>query len=260
MLRTFAHRGRRISLVGIKYHSAEGGDALFNMLNEQRPRAVLMESFHTENEAVAPGRPINYRAALPPAGIDRATQLVASENFRATWTAEAVATLAALRIGAEVRCADRALGISFERIARRRSLDELRHDLIAAVEGVCERIEAEGERTPQNALCPHFPELWGERHALFAHFARQAVQLADGDVALVCGAEHVPAVGTLLDASHVLETDPVQCADAAALAADLLRVDSGGGAGDEEADALEKRAALAALLIAYAMPCHASLC
>ena len=50
---------------------------------------------------------------------------------------------------------------------------------------------------PQNVMCPHFPEFWGERHILMAHFARRAADEGD-DAVLVVGAEHADELAGIL--------------------------------------------------------------
>jgi hypothetical protein len=87
---------------------------------------------------------------------------------------------------------------SFDRIVRKRQLDEVRMDLIDAIEGISstiiqqtmdevtraagrqqsgaseegqQQVQAASLLLPQNLMCSYFPELWSERHQLMAHFA-----------------------------------------------------------------------------------------
>ena len=72
----------------------------------------------------------------------------------------------------QIRFADRLISDSCTRIIERRTLDELRHDLVRAVEAVAVAVEEDsGAETtsaaaadllvpPQNVMCPHFPEFW----------------------------------------------------------------------------------------------------
>ena len=262
------HRRGAIHLVGLsRYAAGAGGDTVHNLISELRPKAVLAESIHAAEVSVAPGGEVPYRRLLAPAGAHVAAELVTSPDFRQKWSAEAVAVLSALRVDAPVVFADRYHTTSFSRLIARRSLDALRHELIAVVEAAAKHIETTppaaapamgapaggapgpgaavtpGALLPQNFVAPFFPELWTERHVLMGHFARQQQQATNGDVVVIVGADHADAL-----AGH-LDEDGGGAVDAgveAAVVTDLLA----DFANDEnDADELEKRAAVAALLV-----------
>jgi hypothetical protein len=233
--------------MGIEYATSKGSVEASNFILSQRPSIVFFESFAAEREVVSPGGVIHYKDALP--GWRRAAAAVAQDSFRNAWTTEAIATLSALRVDSEIRFGDRMLSTSFDRLIARCGLDELRHALIEATEAVAAAIEnspSSASRVPQNALCPHFPELWQERHMLMATFAARAAEAAadDDDVAFVCGAEHVERIARCLAAGPL---DSV--------AVDSLLSATSGAELTSPADAsarkvlLEKRAAVAALLL-----------
>ncbi len=259
---------RNVHIFGITYSSSEGGAAISDFILGRRggkPTTLLVESFHApRSSTVRSGEEIDYRSSLlPRSGLDAAMSLVERCEFRARWTAEAVATLSALRTGASVVFADRLHTSSFDRIVRRHNLDELRHALISSVESLAASMESGGgspagqasSSSPpsppssldrllaQNALCVHFGELWSERHALMAHFASRT----QGDVALVCGSEHVEPVARLLeDAGQRAE---LSAADLSALLDESETSRGSPPSSHWGEDELEKRAALAALLV-----------
>lgn len=255
--------GRNLLVLGVPgYGSEEAGDELHALLAEVKPAAVLMESFAGECFPVPKsGAVIPYRETLAPAGLRRATDLVAHPDFRKGWTSEAVAVLTALGIGAEVRLCDRQHALSFERLLARRTLDQLRRDLIDAIEAVAVAVEqgpadgggSGGQRRhlPQNAVCPSFPELWDERHLLMAFHSRSAADALSepGDVVVVVGAEHVDPLAEHLsgEADAELEQDVIaMLLDAAPVQPEAVRVEEASGG---LALLLEKRAAVSAFLV-----------
>jgi len=239
--------GKRLHLFGVEsYASARGGDELFALLNGQRPASVLMESFAVPDQ-VTVGGVIDYRAHLDPRGLEKASAMIVGHDFRAALTCEAVGVLTALRVGAEVRFADRQHTLSFDRLVARLSVEELRHAVIVATEAFAASLE-EGRaknagpaaphlpgRPPQNVLCQFFPELWSERHLVMAQVVQQTLDQSESDVALVVGVEHLEPVVRNLDAG-LLGVDRGA----------LLRAPSSSQDRQEE---LEKRAALGALLV-----------
>eukprot|EP01051_Picozoa_sp_SAG22_P013131 SAG22_NODE_1439_length_4416_cov_25.417940_4_plen_242_part_00 len=161
-------RGLAIHIAAnVRYNAAQGGGEVHALIlaaagrsSSRKPPVVLMESFAAPNSAVEPGGAVPYQDLLVPAdGLAAALALVGSPLFRAQWSAESVAVLAALQAGGEVRLCDRLAHVSFDRLVGRRSLDQLRKDLAAAVEAVAQQIESGGEADvmPQNAICPLFP-------------------------------------------------------------------------------------------------------
>jgi len=205
-------RGRcKVHLFGVEaYTSHKGGDELFALFSEFRPRVVLMESFAAPDADVSTGGMIPYRDHLNSTGLPWAlAAMAANQELRQSWTCEAVGVLAALHAGAEIRFADRYHSLSFDRIIARRSLDQVRRDVVMATEGVAQKLEQTKGAVdiPQNGLCPFFPELWSERHAVMAQVtklaAQEAQQIQDDalqthHVALVVGAEHIDHVVPLL--------------------------------------------------------------
>ncbi|CAK0840522.1 unnamed protein product [Prorocentrum cordatum] len=134
-MQSVRHAGRSLRLIGVAgYNSAKGGDKVFQELEALRPGVVLMESFAAEGVEVVPGGAVPYHGLLPRRGVSLAQARVAEANFRSALTAEAVAVLSAMRVGAEVRLGDRLLTASFDRLVRRTSLGDLCGALAAAAE------------------------------------------------------------------------------------------------------------------------------
>merc|ERR1712176_270506 len=110
-------------------------------------------------------------------GLERAIVSTAHSEFRQTLTAEAVAVLAAMRVGAEIRLCDRLHVETFNRIVQRHSLDDLRYALIQATELIAKMIEERRAKAiekgaagsvrwadlPQNLLNLVFKEMSSER-------------------------------------------------------------------------------------------------
>lgn len=162
---------KNLLVLGVPSYNTEGaGDDLHALLSEVKPATVLMESFTGECFAgvdkLTPGAAVPYRDTLAAAGLQKATELVASPDFRQRWTSEAVAVLAALAVGADIRLCDRSHAVSFERLIAHRTLDQLRHDLIEATEAVAVAVEQAPTEVgpqqyahnmmPQNAVCRKF--------------------------------------------------------------------------------------------------------
>ncbi|CAE8736282.1 unnamed protein product [Polarella glacialis] len=245
--RSLTLAGRSVQLFGIQsYAGSKGGDEIFENVDELRPGVVVMESFAADDVSIDPGDSVPYRRLLSGQGLDRALDNMESSDFRQAWSAESIAVLAALRVGAEVRLGDRLHVTSFDRLIARHGLDELRHALIDATESLAtwleERQAAGGasvavtlQDLPQNMICPLFKELSSERHLLMAHFVRLAVEEGH-NVAVVIGAEHIGPVADLL-----LQDPPQQVH-----VQELLQE---GAASEEPWQAeLEKRAAVSAFL------------
>jgi len=249
-----------VRLFGVATYTASVGcDEVFRELEDFRPGIVLMESFDVgEDIEVEPGDPLPYRPLLG-SGLGAALRDVGDREFRRAWSTEAVAVLAALRVGAEIRLCDRLHVASFDRLIAHHGLDELKLRLLQATEAIASFVEQQVSREaaearkakrkpkpvgfsdlPQNSLCPFFEELGTERRRIMAHFAAAAAEQGS-DVLLVIGAEHVAEVEEILAAGG--PGDGAQ---------ELL-----GAAGGEDAAAgdesdwrveLEKRALVAAFL------------
>ena len=173
--------------------------------------------------------------------------------FQEAWSAESVGLLAALRVGARVHRVDRPHTTSFHRVVASRTLDQLKHQLVHAVETVAVEMEQAGSPAdtaslllpPQNALACCFDELWGERHRLMAQFTREAIVSAPpGDVALIAAHEHLPAIRSLLTLAPELQ--PFELAALLSSPPEATAGEAGLGASDEM---IEKRAAVAAMLV-----------
>mmetsp|Transcript_14852 Transcript_14852/g.42079 ORF Transcript_14852/g.42079 Transcript_14852/m.42079 type:complete len:330 (-) Transcript_14852:92-1081(-) len=247
LVRTLTRQGcSRLHVFGVEeYASARGGDELFALINDTKPGQVLMESYSVTGD-VAVGGALPYRSSLKAAGLTKALQKLADREFRASLTCEAVAVLSALRVGAELKFADRQQTKSFDRIVARVPMEELRQIVIMATEAFATALEGKGDSKDsatgslgaQNLLCRFFPELWAERHVVMAHVAREAwASSRDADIILVLGAEHVEPVVRRLDKTE---------ADQGVSVDELLRAPP--AAADRSAE-LEKRSALAALLV-----------
>ena len=113
---------------------------------------------------------------------------------------------------------------------------------------------------PQNAICPHFPELWDERHLLMAYFARSAAEevgaTGGSDVAMIVGAEHIDPIAEHLegDVESGMEQQVVSMLlDPEPTPSDEARREEGEGG---LAVRLEKRAAMAAFLLSTQVTPH----
>eukprot|EP00931_Biecheleriopsis_adriatica_P109592 TRINITY_DN83856_c0_g1_i1.p1 TRINITY_DN83856_c0_g1~~TRINITY_DN83856_c0_g1_i1.p1 ORF type:complete len:340 (+),score=56.65 TRINITY_DN83856_c0_g1_i1:34-1020(+) len=202
LIRTLFRGRSTVHLFGVEaYAGSRGGDELTALLENCRPSVVLMESFAAPDAEVSTGAAIPYRSQLNHIGLARATKLVGDAQFRKLWSCEAVGVLSALSVGAEIRFADRYHSVSFDRLVARRSLDELRGDVVSATEALAKGLEGQqATAIPQNALCPFFTELWSERHAVMASVTRRAAEeQQESSVALVLGAEHVDPVASRLE-------------------------------------------------------------
>merc|ERR1719506_3145832 len=135
--------GQQIHFFSIEeYSSAKGGDEIFNELQLFRPSVVLMESFYAGDEVVSPGDIVPYWRILPTDGLHRAMDMVSKFDFRQALAVEAVAVLAGLRLGAEIRLGDRLHVTSFDRLIERHSLDELKHTLNTAMDTIAKSMES----------------------------------------------------------------------------------------------------------------------
>lgn len=253
--RGFKWAGRSIRLFGVRgYSSSQGSDEIFYGLASFKPGVVLMESFNVgEEEVVAPGDALPYERIFPRDGLEKAMAAVTDSQTRANWSAELVAVLSALRVGAELRCCDRLHSLSFDRLIQRYSLAELKTVLIQATELVAQCLETISERrnkqggdvvklsdVPQNVLCPLFPELGSERQDLMCHFARLAAEQGH-DVAVIVGVEHLSGISEQFD-----HGDACTPAEAKTLLSDVQSdAKMGDAAWDEE---IEKRTVAAAFL------------
>lgn len=212
-----------------------------------------MESFNVGDEDVSSGDALPYARILPSDGLSAAMAAVTESENRANWTAELVAVLSALRIGAELRCCDRLHALSWDRLIYRYSLEDLKKVLVQATELVAQCLEAIRDKgnkqggnavtlgdVPQNVLCPFFPELGVERQDLMSHYARLAAEQGH-DVAVVVGVEHLAGISEQFDHGDFCTAD-----DAKALLSDVESdAKMGDVAWDEE---IEKRTAIAAFL------------
>eukprot|EP00930_Biecheleria_cincta_P013956 TRINITY_DN12200_c0_g1_i2.p1 TRINITY_DN12200_c0_g1~~TRINITY_DN12200_c0_g1_i2.p1 ORF type:complete len:344 (-),score=59.43 TRINITY_DN12200_c0_g1_i2:179-1150(-) len=202
LIRTLFRGRSTVHCFGVEaYAGSKGGEELFALLERCRPRVVLMESFAAPDAEVFTGGQIPYGSQLNKAGLPRAWTMIEDAKFQNLWSCEAVGVLSALRIGAELRLADRYHAVSFDRLIAKRSLDEIRTNVVSATESLAQQLE--GRRATaiaQNALCPFFPELWSERHAVMANVTKRAAdEEEDSHIALVVGTEHVDHVASLLD-------------------------------------------------------------
>lgn len=257
-IRAVAFGSKTLHLVGVpSYNTSQGANEIFRFFEAVRPSTLLMESYIGEATS---GAVLPYRQTLGPGGQIVAEQLVQQPHFQQNWTSETVGLLAALRNGAEIRMADRLHATSFNRLIASRSLDGLKHDLIDATETVATHMEQraadppEGTEpasllmAPQNALCTCFEELWGERHLLMAFFTHAALKSDCDDVALMVGTEHIQPVAALVEAlpRDILAAEVIDDHN------ELLNAPPEATAGSHglgSAEIIEKRAALAALLV-----------
>eukprot|EP00933_Yihiella_yeosuensis_P027010 TRINITY_DN20951_c0_g1_i1.p1 TRINITY_DN20951_c0_g1~~TRINITY_DN20951_c0_g1_i1.p1 ORF type:complete len:173 (+),score=21.84 TRINITY_DN20951_c0_g1_i1:44-562(+) len=170
LIRTFARGRNRVHLFGLpEYGSACGGEEVFKLIHESKPRVVLMETFVAPDAEVDTGGVIPYRSHLNSVGLPSALTLSKDPDFRRMWSCEAVGVLSALSVDAEIRFADRYHSISFDRLLAKRSFDDLRAQVVAATEGLAQQVEQAKSLSPspgslaQNAICTLFPELSLER-------------------------------------------------------------------------------------------------
>jgi len=252
-LRTLARGRSSIHLLGVdSSRSKKGSEALFALIQERKPKHVLMESFAAD-DPVPTSAEVPYRKQLHPVGLAKALELAKGRDFRENFSCEAMGVLAALSVGADVLFADRWHSISFDRLIARMSVDETLSAVAVATEAFASRLAEcrlhSSDAQPaawaqdqllQNVLCKSFPELWGERHRVMASVVQRAAKASEHDVVLVVGSSHVDPV------ADALEVD----VDAEA----LLAAPEDTGSWDDQ---LKKRAAIGALVISTkAFPVH----
>lgn len=246
MIRSLSWAGRGIRLLGVEgYNSVKGADVIYQELRAMPPGRVLMESFAAADQVVAPGDVLPYRSMLNERGLGLAMGELGGAKFRERLSAEAVAVLTALQVGSEVAFGDRLHATSFNRIVATRSLNDLRYELIDAVEMVGTKLEeplapAAMDDLPQNFICPMFKELGEERHMVMAQLVRQCAEQGH-DVCLVVGKEHIDPVAKYLEEPAYSGIEGL-----------LDNLDDGSGASSSPeafAEELEKRVALAAFVL-----------
>lgn len=215
-----------------------------------------MESYWAP-EAVDTGEEVPYAKFLHPFGVARAISSLGKPKLRDTLSAEALAVLAGLEVGAKIRFADREHVVSFNRLVSRMTVSEMLVSVARVADEFGAAVERQGAAsnatTPwaqdellQNQLCPFFPELWRERHLVMASAARSAaaeleagLSLTEGgrsDLVMVLGAKHVEPLADLLLEEPTTEENLVALLDSPEDTATFN-------------EQLEKRAALVALLV-----------